>query len=108
MKLENLPEGALKLINDLFNGLEALGDNSIAVVMAMTKVGDNYGHDKQPINVVYGGPQVDHRVYGDMVMAISHDIHNELNLVVTDRVIGGGVGEHLQALLKELTEGKQQ
>lgn len=100
MKLDNLSEGAQKLIDDFFKGLEALNEPEIAVVMAATKVGPRYGEDDQAINVVFGGPPVNHRCYGDMVMSISHDINAEMNTVITSEKVTLTLDELLGTLSK--------
>lgn len=100
MKLDNLSEGAQKLIDDFFKSLEALNEPSVAIVMAVTKVGPNYGEDNQPINVVFGGPPVTHRCYGDMVMSISYDIHTEMSTVITSEKVTLTLDELLGTLSK--------
>lgn len=99
--MDKLPKAAQELIDDFFKKLEALGEPSVAIVMAVTNVDSFYGNADQHINVVFGGPTIDHRCYGDMVMSISHDIHAAMSTVVATKG-GGGIASALDELLESM------
>lgn len=71
---------AMQLVEEFQAKMEALDDPKMCVMLAVCYVDDTYGDPatESGIASIFGGRDAQHRVYGDMLMVLGHEVADKM------------------------------